>query len=61
MDLSVSLAARDSSQGLGPGFGLNGLPGLRPQATKKPKKAVLFFGGAWRFWTPRPGLCSWTR
>ncbi|ELR62012.1 Trans-2,3-enoyl-CoA reductase [Bos mutus] len=44
MDLSVSLAARDSSQGLSPGFGLNGLPRpAPPKATKKPKKAVLFF------------------
>ena len=44
MDLSVSLAARDSSQGLGPVFGLNGLPRpAPPKATKKPKKAVLFF------------------
>lgn len=44
MDLSVSLVARDSSQGLGPGFGLNGLPRpAPPKATKRPKKAVLFF------------------
>lgn len=44
MDLSVSLVPRDSSQGLGPSFGLNGLPRpAPPKATKKPKKAVLFF------------------
>lgn len=46
MDLSMSLVAREASQGLGPGpgFGLNGLPRpVPPKVTKKPKKAVLFF------------------
>lgn len=46
MDLNMSMVAREASQGLGPGpsLGLNGLPGIAPaKATKKPKKAVLFF------------------
>lgn len=46
MDLSMSLVAREASQGLGPGpsFGLNGLPRPAPlKVTKKTKKAVLFF------------------
>lgn len=44
MDLSMSLVARDASQGLGPCLGLNGLPRpLPPKVAKKPKKAVLFF------------------
>lgn len=46
MDLSMSLVAREASQGLGPGpvFGLNGLPRpVPPKVAKKPKKAVLFF------------------
>ncbi|KAF5929008.1 hypothetical protein HPG69_018187 [Diceros bicornis minor] len=42
MDLSMSLVAREASQGLGPG--VNGLPRpTPPKAAKKPKKAVLFF------------------
>ena len=44
MDLSVSVVARETSQGLGPVFGLNGLPRpMPPKTIKKPKKAVLFF------------------
>uniref|UniRef100_A0A8C0T1R2 Trans-2,3-enoyl-CoA reductase n=1 Tax=Canis lupus familiaris TaxID=9615 RepID=A0A8C0T1R2_CANLF len=46
MDLNMSMVAREASQGLGPGpsLGLNGLPRIAPaKATKKPKKAVLFF------------------
>lgn len=46
MDLSVSLVAREASQGQGPspGFGLNGLPRpAPPKVAKKPKKGVLFF------------------
>lgn len=46
MDLSVSMVAREASQGLGPGpgFGLNGLPWpAPPKVAKKHKKAVLFF------------------
>uniref|UniRef100_A0A8D1GZI5 Very-long-chain enoyl-CoA reductase n=2 Tax=Sus scrofa TaxID=9823 RepID=A0A8D1GZI5_PIG len=44
MDLSMSMVARETSQGLGPAFGLNGLPRpAPPKTTKKPKKAVLFF------------------
>lgn len=44
MDLSVSVVARETSQGLGPVFGLNGLPRpMPPKMIKKPKKAVLFF------------------
>ena len=46
MDLNMSMVAREASQGLGPGpsLGLNGLPRIVPaKATKKPKKAVLFF------------------
>lgn len=42
MDLSLSLVAREPSQGLSPS--LNGLPRAPPPKTaKKPKKAVLFF------------------
>ncbi|XP_004688291.1 PREDICTED: very-long-chain enoyl-CoA reductase isoform X1 [Condylura cristata] len=42
MDLSMSVVAREASQGLSPG--LNGLPRpVPPKITKKPKKAVLFF------------------
>lgn len=46
MDLSVSLVAREASQGHGPspGVGLNGLPRpAPPKVAKKPKKGVLFF------------------
>lgn len=44
MDLSVSVVAQETSQGLGPVFGLNGLPRpMPPKTIKKPKKAVLFF------------------
>lgn len=46
MDLSMSLVAREASQGLGPGpsFGLNCLPRpAPPKVARKPKKAVLFF------------------
>lgn len=42
MDISLSLVAREASQGLSPG--LNGFPRpAPPKTTKKPKKAVLFF------------------
>ncbi|EPQ07512.1 Trans-2,3-enoyl-CoA reductase [Myotis brandtii] len=46
MDLSVSLVAREASQGPGPSpaLGLNGLPRpAPPKVAKKPKKGVLFF------------------